>query len=90
MVHNWADRDATALLRRCADAAGGTGAVFVIENTGPDGASPPSGMDLRMLAYCGGKERSVQELGDLAAAAGLRTAGVHPAGTLSIVRFVAA
>jgi len=85
VVHNWNDRDAGTLLRRCAEAAGPDGGVFVVENLGPDGESPASGMDLRMLVQCGGKERGLTELGKLAAEAGLRIAGTHPAGALSIV-----
>jgi len=90
VTHNWADDATRAILRRCADAAGTGGAVFVVENVGADGTSPPTGMDLRMLAYCGGKERGVAEIGALAADAGLRLAAVHPAGTLSIVELTAA
>lgn len=90
VVHNWNDEAATRILRRCADAAGADGKVFVIENVGADGESPPTGMDLRMLAYLGGKERGVRDLNTLALAAGLKVADVHPAGSLSIVELIAA
>jgi hypothetical protein len=46
-------------------------------------------MDLRMLAYYGGKERGVAELTALAAAAGLGLAAVYPAGVLSILHLTA-
>ncbi|MFD0534584.1 methyltransferase [Actinomadura luteofluorescens] len=84
VVHNWADDPARAILARCAEAAGADGSVFVVENVGPDG-SGPTGLDLRMLAYCGGKVRSLPELSALAAEAGLGVAAVHPAGAVSIV-----
>ncbi len=42
-------------------------------------------MDLRMLAYFGGRERGVGELRALAEGAGLRVAAVHPAGELSVL-----
>lgn len=90
VVHNWNDEAATAILRRCADAAGADGKVFVIENVGPDGESPPTGMDLRMLVYMAGKERGVTDLNTLALAAGLKVAEVYPAGSLSIVELIAA
>jgi predicted transcriptional regulator len=90
VVHNWNDAAATEILRRCADAAGADGKVLVIENVGADGESPPTGMDLRMLAYLGGKERGVTDLGTLALAAGLKVSQVHPAGSLSIVELIAA
>ena len=44
-------------------------------------------MDLRMLAYFGGRERGVAEIGELAADAGLRPRAVHPSGDLSVLEF---
>lgn len=90
VVHNWNDDAARRILRRCADAAGPGGVVLVIENVGADGESPPTGMDLRMLAYLGGKERRVSELAVLASDVGLKVSAVHPAGSLSIVELSAA
>jgi hypothetical protein len=89
VVHNWNDDDARRLLRRCAQAAGPGGDVFVVEDIGADGESPHTGMDLRMLVQCGGKERGLSDLAALAADAGLRVAAVHPAGALSIVQLTA-
>jgi hypothetical protein len=90
VVHNWNDDNTRAILRRCSDAAGTDGTVLVIENVGADGESPPTGMDLRMLAYLGGKERGVSDLAALAADVGLNIKAVHPAGSLSIVEMTAA
>ncbi len=42
-------------------------------------------MDLRVLAWFGGRERGVAELPALAAAAGLRVAAVHLAGATLVV-----
>lgn len=84
VIHNWSDGPARAILRRCAEAAGTDGSVFVVENAGSDGDAP-TGLNLRMLAYTGGKVRSLPELSALAADAGLRVAAVHPAGAVSIV-----
>jgi len=89
VIHNWDDGDARAILRRCAEAAGKSGAVFIVESFAADGESPRNGMDLRMLAYTGGKERSVAELASLAADAGLKLAAVHDAGSVSIVELTA-
>jgi hypothetical protein len=83
VLHNWDDATATAILRRCATAAGSGGSVFVAESIGADGR-PHTGMDLRMLAYCGGRERGVAELAELAAGAGLRLVALHLAGPLTI------
>jgi len=85
ILHDWADQPATNILRRCAEAAGESGRVLVVERTGADGESAHTGMDLRMLAVYGGKERRVAELAGLAEAAGLAMVAVHPAGQYSIV-----
>jgi hypothetical protein len=86
ILHDWDDSSAAAILRRCAEAArdhGGT--VLIVEKVGADGESPNTEMDLRMLAYFGGKERGVTQLRTLAAHSGLDVAAVHPAGTLTII-----
>ena len=85
ILHDWADEPAVAILRQCAEAAGESGRVLVVERTGADGGSTHTGMDLRMLALYGGRERRLDELTALAERAGLRVAGVHPAGAYSIV-----
>ena len=89
IVHDWDDDAARAILRRCSDAAGKNGAVFIIEKIGADGETLRTGMDLRALAYFGGKERGVAELSALAADSGLRVVAVHPADALSIVELSA-
>lgn len=89
ILHDWDDASAQAILRHCAEAAGATGRVFVIEKIGADGHTLRTGMDLRMLVYFGGRERSVTELAALAGACGLRLAGVHPAGPLAVAELVA-
>lgn len=85
VLHDWDDQAARAILRRCAQAAGTHGRVLVVEKIGADGESLRTGMDLRVLAYFGGRERGVAELAALAAASGLSVAAVHPAGSLSII-----
>ena len=85
ILHDWDDASAGVILRRCAEAAGTSGTVFVVEKIGGDGRTLRTGMDLRMLVYFGGKERSVEQLADLAGEAGLRLVAVHPAGPLAVV-----
>src|SRR5262249_62106941 len=85
IVHDWSDEPATAILRRCAETAATAGRVFVVEKIGGDGETIRTGMDLRVLAYMGGKERGVAELSGLAARAGLTPVAVHPARTLTIL-----
>jgi hypothetical protein len=89
VLHDWNDDAARAILRRCADAAGTEGTVFVVEKTGADGESPSTEMDLRLLAWFGGRQRGVAELSSLAVDAGLEVAAVHPAADLSIIELTA-
>jgi hypothetical protein len=90
VLHDWDDDAAVAILRRCAEAAGRTGSVFVIESIGSTGDAPHTGMDLRMLCVYGAKERGVTQFTELAAAAGLTVAAVHPAGPSAIIQMTAA
>ncbi|MFC5186253.1 methyltransferase [Actinomadura harenae] len=84
VLHNWNAEATTAILRRCADAAGATGSVFVIESgSGLD--APNSGLDLRMLAWFGGRERTPGDVARLAVRAGLALRTVHHAPPLHIV-----
>ncbi|WP_345580996.1 methyltransferase [Streptomyces prasinosporus] len=85
VIHDWGDHEAREILRRCAQAAHPGGRVLVVERTGADGESPGTAMDLRMLAYYGGKERGIAELSALAADCGLAVTAVHPAGALSVL-----
>lgn len=89
ILHDWSDDKARQILKRCAEAAGPGGSVFVLEKIGADGESPHTGMDLRMLALYGGKERGVAQLVELGAEAGLSLAAVHPAGGFAIVQLTA-
>lgn len=82
VLHDWDDERALRILRRCADAAPTTGRVLVIEEGLFDdeaGSGLRTEMNLRMLAYTGGRERTLVELEQLALAAGLRVAAVHHA-----------
>jgi hypothetical protein len=89
IIHNWNDEATRTIFRRCAEAAGSTGEVFVVEKIGADGESLNTEMDLRVLAYFGGRERGLAELTALAADAGLRVAAVHAAGATPVVELTA-
>jgi O-methyltransferase domain len=89
ILHDWDDEAAEAILRRCAEAAGADGAIFVVEKIGADGETLQTAMDLRVLAYFGGRERGVADLTALAARSGLSVAAVHPAGPLAVVELSA-
>ncbi|WP_239162125.1 methyltransferase [Acrocarpospora phusangensis] len=90
IIHDWDDPSSIAILRRCAEAATPGASVFVIEKIGADGESISTGMDLRVLVYMAGKERTVTQLTALATEAGLRLHAVHPAGDCAILQFTPA
>jgi hypothetical protein len=79
VIHDWDDTAATAILRRCAEAAGRTGRVLVVESHGTDGGDSPAfaEMNLRMLVLAGGRERTIDDYSALAARAGLQVITVH-------------
>jgi hypothetical protein len=74
VLHDWPDTDAVAILRRCAEAAGPSGRVLLIERVVADAhpAAAHADMDLLMMILFGSAERTKGEFRALAAAAGLR------------------
>jgi hypothetical protein len=69
IVNDWPDREATALLSRCAEAARPTGRVVVLGGVVPEGA--PRRLTIEMVLL-GGKNRTVAEFRELAREAGLK------------------
>ena len=89
---DWNDERATAILRRCAEAAGRTGRVLVVEVLPTEPHVPHlSPYDLTMLVLVGGRERTAADHIGLAAAAGLRHTNTYlgPDG-LTLLEFAAA
>ena len=85
VLHDWDDEPARRILQRCADAAGRTGRVLVVDHVeGP----PDTEGDLRMLAYVNGRERTLDGLAALASTAGLQLGSRTPAGTRTIVELL--
>jgi len=70
LLADWPDREATAILARCADAARPTGRVIVLGGVSPDEGGAPR-PELLMMVLVGGKHRSLAEFRALARAAGL-------------------
>ncbi|HEY3506583.1 MAG TPA: methyltransferase [Actinocatenispora sp.] len=83
VLHDWDDEHAARILARCVDAAGPTGRVFVLEDAVAGGLD--TGGDLRMLCYVRGRDRTLDELRELAASVGLRVRSVTPAGTRTVI-----
>jgi len=90
IVHDWPDDAAIAILRRCAEAATPDGRVIVIEKIGRDGRTPGTEMDLRLLVWMAGRERTVEQLAALGEAAGLHEVAVHRAGAIVLVEMTPA
>jgi 2,7-dihydroxy-5-methyl-1-naphthoate 7-O-methyltransferase len=76
VLNDWPDREAAAILRRCAEAARPGGRIVILKSVGPDGA--PRGLTIEM-ALLGGKHRTVTEFRELAGRSGLEVlaAGRH-------------
>ena len=80
VIHDWEDEEAAAILRSCRRAIPPHGALLVIErvvgqtNTDPEAAFS----DLNMLVSPGGRERTIEEFGNLFALAGFRLGEVTP------------
>ncbi len=68
ILNDWPDREATAILTRCAEAARPGGRVVVLGGIGPENA--PRALVIEMVLV-GGKHRSVSEFRELAREAGL-------------------
>jgi 2,7-dihydroxy-5-methyl-1-naphthoate 7-O-methyltransferase len=79
IINDWPNREATAILARCAEAVRPGGRVVVIGGVSPD--EPRRGFSLEMVLV-GGTERSLAQFEDLARAAGLKVAatGRTPSG----------
>ncbi|MCX6627428.1 MAG: methyltransferase [Candidatus Solibacter sp.] len=73
VLYDWPDREATAILKRCAEAARPSGRVVVFSGAGPgEDASP----ELLMMVLGGGRGRTLDELRGMAAEAGLEVGAV--------------
>jgi SAM-dependent methyltransferase len=68
VLNDWPDREAAAILRRCAEASRPAGRVVVLKSVGPDDEPKDLGIEMVML---GGKHRTVKEFRQLARQAGL-------------------
>jgi SAM-dependent methyltransferase len=80
---DWPDREATTILRRCAEAARPAGRVLIVGGVSPDEAGGPA-PELLMLVLVGGRERKLADFREMARAAGL---DVHAAKRLKSGRF---
>jgi SAM-dependent methyltransferase len=74
VLNDWPDREAAAILRRCAEAARPSGRVVVFTGAGPGEDASPA---LLMMVLVGGRERSMDEFREMAREAGLDVRAVR-------------
>ncbi len=82
VLSDWPDREAAAILARCAEAARPSGRVVVVNGVNAGEVASP---ELLMLVLVGGKDRTLPEFRALAGTAGLE---VRASGRLPNGRFV--
>jgi hypothetical protein len=89
---DWSDQHAASILRRCAEAAGETGRVLVVEVLPTEPYVPHlSAYDLTMLVLVGGRERAIADHVALAGRAGLGlTTSYQGRDGLTLLEFAAA
>ena len=92
VIHDWPDERAATILRNCRAALPAGGRLLLIENVVPPRNEPSFAewLDLLMLVYAGGRERTADEFRDLLATSGFATQRVVPtAATVSVIEAVA-
>jgi hypothetical protein len=90
ILHDWNDQDATRILGRCAQATGAGGRILVADRTREQGNSLTfTFMNLLMLVFLGGRERTIEEFAELGRTIGLTLQSVLPTPSgLSLLTFV--
>ncbi|MGA8764694.1 MAG: methyltransferase [Candidatus Sulfotelmatobacter sp.] len=93
IIHDWPDDLCIKILRSCREGVNPGGKLLVVDNVIQPGNdfSPGKFLDLQMLIFPGGRERTEKQFGDLFAAAGWRLSRIIPtAASDSIVEGVPA
>ena len=73
VLGDWPDREATAILKRCAEAARPSGRVVAFTGAGPGEEASP---ELLMMVLVGGRGRTLDEFREMAREAGLEVTAV--------------
>jgi len=91
IVHDWSDEQCGKILSSCRAGVANGGKLLVVDSVVPADANydPSKVMDLMMMLFSGGKERTEKEFSALFAASGWRLNGIIPtASPLSIIEGV--
>jgi hypothetical protein len=80
IIHDWDDARATTILKNCHRAMSGKGKLLLAEMVMPPGNEPNFGkwLDVGMLIFTGGCERTEGEYRELLAGAGFRLTRIVP------------
>lgn len=80
IIHDWDDERSGIILKNCHRAMAGKGKLLLVETVIPPGNGPDFGkwMDVAMLIFTGGCERTESEYRDLLAASGFRLTRIVP------------
>lgn len=84
ILHDWDDERSVAILGQCRRAMASGGTLLVVEYMLPDGDEPAPDavlMDVTMLVFTGGRERSTAQYRELFERAGFRLTRVIPTGS---------
>ncbi len=84
IVHDYLDEDAVRILTNCHAALPNNGRILLVEAVIPPGndPSPSKVMDMAMMLYPGGMERTADEYATLFHASGFELAGVTPTSSM--------
>jgi hypothetical protein len=82
IIHDWEDEKCIRLLQNCAKSMRGNGRVICVDSVlppmGDTGGAPAKMLDLNMLVFITGKERTEAEWRELYRAAGLEVRSITP------------
>lgn len=88
IIHDWSDGQCVHILRRCREAMRSDARLLVVDAVVPPGNAPHPAkvMDILMMVFAQGRERTEQDFARLFDEAGLQLAGITTTpGTLAIV-----
>jgi hypothetical protein len=87
VIHDWDDEHAHTILVNCRRAVPADGALLLVEWALPEANLPSTGkiLDVVMLLLTGGRERTIEEYGELMGSAGFRLNRVVPTSTDLVV-----
>ena len=92
VVHDWTDERAVTILGNCRKALSNGGRLLLVENVIPARNEPSFGkwLDLLMLVYAGGRERTADEFRELLGTSGFEISQVIPtAASVCVIEAVA-